>query len=86
MTMTAIIFWTMLLVPGFAVARRLVPDELEGANLTQGTARVAVSSANDARYVRWCLRSAPSGAFWDAAVGGATFRALNLAPLAEHAG
>ncbi len=33
MTMTAIIFWTMLLVPGFAVARRLVPDELEGGLL-----------------------------------------------------
>jgi type I restriction enzyme S subunit len=61
----------------------IVPDELAGANLTQGTARVSVSSANDARYVRWCLRSAPSVAHWDAAVGGATFRALNLGPLAE---
>jgi type I restriction enzyme S subunit len=61
----------------------IVPDELAGANLTQGTARVAVSPANDARFVRWCLRSAHSIAHWDAAVGGATFRALNLAPLAE---
>ena len=33
MTLMAIIFWTLLLVPGFAVARRLVPDELEGGLL-----------------------------------------------------
>ncbi|MFM1831804.1 MAG: hypothetical protein RLZZ461_120, partial [Planctomycetota bacterium] len=33
MTLMAIIFWTMLLVPGFAVARRLAPDELEGGLL-----------------------------------------------------
>jgi len=33
MTISALVFWTLLLVPGFAVARRLVPDELEGGLL-----------------------------------------------------
>ena len=61
----------------------IVPAELDGANLTQGTARVAVSKHHDSRFVRWCMQAGPTIAHWDAAVGGATFRALNLAPLAE---
>lgn len=61
----------------------LVDDELTGANLTQGTARVAVDHGNFAPYVRWALRSTIASASWDAAVGGATFRALNLEPLGE---
>jgi type I restriction enzyme S subunit len=61
----------------------LVGEDLAGANLTQGTARVAVSYGHDSRYVRWALRSAVASASWDAAVGGATFRALNLEPLGE---
>jgi type I restriction enzyme S subunit len=35
------------------------------------------------RYLYWALQAAPVIAFWEAAVGGATFRALNLGPLAE---
>jgi type I restriction enzyme, S subunit len=61
----------------------LVTKELSGANLTQGTARVAVNRQNFAPYVRWALRSSLASAWWDAAVGGATFRALNLEPLSE---
>ncbi|MCB9609465.1 MAG: restriction endonuclease subunit S [Polyangiaceae bacterium] len=61
----------------------VVPADLTGANLTQGTARV---SADDdlvySRYLFWCLRSTPIVRQWDYSVGGATFRALNLAPLA----
>jgi type I restriction enzyme S subunit len=60
----------------------VTPDSLNGANLTQGTARVAIHSPNDARYFFWVLRSQPSFSQWESSVGGATFRALNLGPLA----
>ncbi|WP_018148483.1 restriction endonuclease subunit S [Henriciella marina] len=61
----------------------LVPESLEGANLTQGTARVACSAKAFPRYIFWCLRSEFCRSQWEASVGGATFRALNLGPLAE---
>jgi len=61
----------------------VTPDWLDSANLTQGTARIAVQQPNDARYVFWTLRSRTSFGQWESSVGGATFRALNLGPLAE---
>ncbi|MGY5884931.1 restriction endonuclease subunit S [Modestobacter lacusdianchii] len=61
----------------------VVPKELDGANLTQGTARVAVRSDVYTRYVVWALQSQTSVDFWESSIGGATFRALNLGPLAE---
>lgn len=61
----------------------IVPPELEGANLTQGTARVAPAPGVAARWLYWALQSAGVESFWSAAVGGATFKALNLGPLAE---
>jgi type I restriction enzyme S subunit len=61
----------------------IVPDALDGANLTQGTARIAVSDRACARYMFWALRSASSVRQWESSVGGATFRALNLEPLAS---
>lgn len=61
----------------------VVPSWLSGANLTQGTARVAVSNKCDSRYLFWVLRSQESVYQWESAVGGATFRALNLGPLSE---
>jgi type I restriction enzyme, S subunit len=60
-----------------------VPAELAGANLTQGTARIAVARTADARFVFWALRSTNSFQQWESSVGGATFRALNLGPLGE---
>jgi type I restriction enzyme S subunit len=60
----------------------VVPPELAGANLTQGTARVAVNRPAIARFVFWALRSTVSLQHWESSVGGATFRALNLGPLA----
>jgi len=60
-----------------------VPDELSGANLTQGTARVAVRQPAQSRFVFWALRSDFCRQQWEAEVGGATFRALNLEPLAD---
>jgi type I restriction enzyme S subunit len=61
----------------------IAPPDLEGGNLTQGTARIAVGKGDVTRFVFWVLRSPPSNAQWESAVGGATFRALNLGPLAE---
>ena len=60
-----------------------VPSWLEGANLTQGTARVAIRKGIALRFIFWCLRSATSVSQWESSIGGATFRALNLGPLAE---
>jgi type I restriction enzyme S subunit len=59
----------------------LVTPILAGANLTQGTARVAPAPEVSARYLYWALQSAASKQFWNSSVGGATFRALNLEPL-----
>ena len=59
----------------------VVPVELDGANLTQGTARLAPDSQVDARWLYWFLQSKPAREFWESSVGGATFRALNLGPL-----
>jgi len=61
----------------------VTPQWLDGANLTQGTARIAFKPLHDARYYFWTLRSPFSVAQWESSVGGATFRALNLGPLAE---
>lgn len=61
----------------------IVPQELAGANLTQGTARLAPGPDVLAAWLYWALQSASVREFWDAAVGGATFRALNLGPLGE---
>jgi type I restriction enzyme S subunit len=61
----------------------ITPNRLDGANLTQGTARVAISLSYNAKYFFWALRSTSSFQQWESSVGGATFRALNLGPLAD---
>jgi type I restriction enzyme S subunit len=61
----------------------VVPDCLRGANLTQGTARLAPGRNVDSRWLFWSLQSAPVRQQWEAVVAGGTFRALNLAPLAR---
>jgi type I restriction enzyme S subunit len=61
----------------------IVPASLHGANLTQGTARVAIDSSQSARYFFWVLRSSTSVSQWQSGIGGATFGALNLTPLAN---
>ncbi|MGY4908406.1 hypothetical protein [Micromonospora aurantiaca (nom. illeg.)] len=59
----------------------IVPPELSGANLTQGTARVAAGPSVEPRFLYWALQAQPARQHWESAVGGATFRALNLEPL-----
>lgn len=61
----------------------VVPVELDGGNLTQGTARVAPNVGTNRRFLFWILRSRESVAQWESSIGGATFRALNLEPLAN---
>ncbi|GAA2395424.1 hypothetical protein Cme02nite_55640 [Catellatospora methionotrophica] len=61
----------------------IVPPALAGANLTQGTARVAPGPNVEARFLYWALQSAIAVKFWESSVGGATFRALNLEPLSR---
>lgn len=61
----------------------VVTPELEGANLTQGTARVAVADVSDSRYLFWALRSTGTHQEWDAATAGATFSALTLELLSD---
>jgi type I restriction enzyme S subunit len=56
----------------------IVPPELSGANLTQGTARVAPSCSIVTRFLFWALRSESSRQAWDSFCSGATFRALTL--------
>jgi type I restriction enzyme S subunit len=68
--------------PSFGKVMR-TPAWLDGGNLTQGTARVAVASSYDTQFIFWFLRSRVAVAQWESSVGGATFRALNLGPLAE---
>lgn len=61
----------------------IVPPELAGANLTQGTARVACSRDVIPRYLFWLLRSSFAHAQWKAGSSGATFTALTLELLAD---
>lgn len=61
----------------------IVPASLNGANLTQGTARVAPAVGVDVRYLQWALSSPLARSFWEAAVGGATFGGLNLGPFSR---
>lgn len=61
----------------------IVPQSLDGANLTQGTARIAVNQGASPRFIYWVLRAPMSYHQWESSIGGATFRALNLGPLAE---
>jgi type I restriction enzyme S subunit len=63
----------------------VTPDWLDGGNLTQGTARIAVQPPSDPRFIFWVLRAGVSVQQWESSVGGATFRALNLGPLCETA-
>ncbi len=63
--------------PSFGKAM-MVPSELTGANLTQGTARIATGPGLHNRFLFWCLRSAYTPSFWEAGCEGATFRALTL--------
>lgn len=58
-----------------------VPPELDGANLTQGTARIAPSSDVDPRYLLWALRSPNVQRHFARIAKGTTFPEITLADL-----
>ena len=61
-----------------------ISEELDGANLTQDTVRLALDPDRaDRRYLMWVLRGAASRDFWNFEITGATFRRLNLGTLAR---
>lgn len=61
----------------------IVSQNLEGANLTQGTARVAPGEEIDKKYLFWYLRSKPARSYWVQESKGATFMAITLSILGE---
>lgn len=61
----------------------LVPAELDGANLTQGTARIAPGDRTDRRYLLEFLRSKSTQEWIAKQVKGATFREITLQRLRE---
>jgi type I restriction enzyme, S subunit len=56
----------------------VVPPELEGANITQDTARLSVQSALDVAFVTWFLRAAPTQERIQKAVKGVAVRGINI--------
>lgn len=61
----------------------LVPEELDGANLTQGTARIAPGSLTRGEYLHDYIRSDRVQAWIQRQVKGATFREITLSRLRE---
>ena len=61
----------------------VVPPSLDGANLTQGTARIAPSDRAIGSYLLGYLRSDPAQRWIHAQVKGATFREITLGRLRE---
>jgi type I restriction enzyme, S subunit len=60
---------------------RFVPPELDGANLTQGTARIAPGPGIIGRFLFWALQSGPVLEAIDASSKGSTFREITLGRL-----
>jgi type I restriction enzyme S subunit len=61
----------------------LVPPELDGANITQDTARVALVSEVDRNYFVAYVRSEPAQRFFRSVARGVAVRGVNLADLRE---
>lgn len=61
----------------------LVPDTLVGANITQDTARFAVTNECEAQYLIWCLRSTQSQRWMMRHVKGVAVKGINLGDVKE---
>lgn len=55
-----------------------LPDELVGANLTQGTAKISPGPRMERDFMLYAIRSAPSQAFFEESSKGATFKEITL--------
>ncbi len=60
-----------------------LPDELDGANLTQGTARISPGPTVMKDYLLWAIRSESSQQWIQKQVKGATFKEITLGKLRE---
>jgi type I restriction enzyme S subunit len=60
---------------------RFVPAELNGANLTQGTARIAASADAEPRYLYWALQGSAATEAIEKASKGSTFKEITLGRL-----
>lgn len=60
---------------------RVVPPSLDGANLTQGTARVSVSAEHSSQYVYWALQSPDTRRQYLSHAKGSTFSEISLEAL-----
>ncbi len=60
---------------------RVVPPSLDGANLTQGTARVSVTAEHSADYVYWALQSPDTRRQYASHAKGSTFSEISLEAL-----
>ena len=58
-----------------------VPRDLDGANLTQGTARITPRRELNRRFMLWALRGAHAQRQFNLAVKGTTFREITLGQL-----
>ena len=61
----------------------IVPNELDGANLTQGTARISPGKLTNAIYLLYYLRTNAAQRWIERQVKGATFREITLSKLRE---
>jgi type I restriction enzyme S subunit len=61
----------------------VVPPELDGANLTQGTARVSVDTSHCTDYVLWALQSPATRRQYMRYAKGSTFSEISLGALRE---
>ena len=55
-----------------------LPDELVGANLTQGTAKISPGPRMKRDFMLYAIQSAPSQAFFEQSSKGATFKEITL--------
>lgn len=62
---------------------RVVPSELEGANLTQGTARISVEEAHNRDFVLWAIRSPRLLRQINIEAKGSTFKEITLKSIRE---
>jgi type I restriction enzyme S subunit len=60
-----------------------VPEELNGANLTQGTARVAPNTSTDRNFLLWAIRHHRTQKAITNEIKGTTFAEITLAALRE---
>ena len=61
----------------------VVPQELDGANLTQGTARISPGNDTVTDYLLWFIRMAQTQSWIQSQVKGATFREITLGNLRQ---